>query len=45
MNEAYNKWNNQRVSLGANKPEAHIIIQREELIKHIQEKRKIVLKN
>lgn len=40
VNEAYNKWNNQRVSLGANKPEAHIVIQREELIKHIQEKKK-----
>jgi len=40
VNEAYNIWNNQRVSLGANKPEAHIIIQREELIKYIEDRKK-----
>ena len=40
VNETYSKWNNQRVSLGANKPEAHIVIQREELIKYIKERKK-----
>lgn len=37
---AYEKWNNQRVSPGVHKPEVHIVIKKEELIKHIQDKMK-----
>lgn len=34
----YEKWNNQRVSPGVHKPKVHIVIKKEELIKHIQDK-------
>lgn len=39
-NATYKKWNNKRVSLGANKPEVHIVINRDDLIKFIQEKKR-----
>ncbi len=41
VNKTYDEWNNRRVSLGANKPEAHVIIQREELIKYMQEEKEL----
>ena len=37
-NEAYEKWNNQRVSPAVHKPEVLIVIKKEELIKHMQDK-------
>ena len=38
VSATYEKWNNHRVSPGVHKPEVHIVIKKEELIKHIQDK-------
>lgn len=39
-NEVYKKWNNERVTPAVHEPEVLIVIQKDELIKHIQDKQK-----
>lgn len=39
-NEVYKKWNNERVIPAVHEPEVLLVIQKDELIKHIQEKQK-----
>ena len=39
-NEVYKKWNNERVTPAVHEPEVLIVIQKDELIKHMQDKQK-----
>ena len=39
-NEVYKKWNNERVTPAVHEPEVLIVIQKDELIKHMQDKMK-----
>lgn len=40
VNEVYKKWNNERVTPAVHEPEVLIVIQKNELIKHMQDKQK-----